>query len=237
MNKNEMNDFEMNNNKINDNKTNSNKMMEVNKSDCIKNLIIRQETEKDYYAAEYMTKRAFWNLHHPGCDEHYLVHVVRKSEDYIPSISRVAEIDGKIVGGIYYSKAYVLDGDKKIDVLNFGPLCVDPDYQNLGIGGRLLEESIKAAKAEGHKGIIIFGEPGYYPKHGFKTCDHYGITTKEGKNYDAFMGYEIVPGAFDEVTGKYYESEVFEQLYPEKVEEFDKKFPYMQKLKLPGQWD
>lgn len=211
--------------------------MNENKKQTINNLIIRKETEEDYFAAEYMTKRAFWNLHHPGCDEHYLVHMIRESEDYIPEISRIAEIDGKIVGGIYYSKGYVLDGDKKVDVLNFGPLCVDPDYQNLGIGGRLLEESIGAAREAGYKGIIIFGEPDYYPKHGFKTCDHFGITTKDGKNFNPFMGYEIIPGAFDDVTGRYFESDVFDQLYSDKVEEFDKKFPYMEKLKLPGQWN
>lgn len=122
-----------------------------------------------------------------------------------------------------------------MEVLNFGPLCVDPEYQNIGIGGMLLETTIEDAREKCYKGIIIFGEPGYYPKHGFKTCDQFGITTKEGKNFDAFMGYEIVPNAFSEICGKYYESEVFEQLYPDKVEEYDKNFPYMEKLKLPGQ--
>lgn len=203
----------------------------------MKNLIIREETKEDYYNSEYMTKKAFWNLHHPGCDEHYLVHLLRNSKDYIADISRVAELDGKIVGGIYYSKAYVQDGDTRVEVLNFGPLCVDPEYQNIGIGGMLLETTIQIARERGYKGIIIFGEPGYYPKHGFKTCDQFGITTKDGKNFDSFMGYEIVPNAFREISGKYYESEVFEQLYPDKVEEYDKNFPYMEKLKLPGQWE
>lgn len=202
----------------------------------MKNLIIRAETKEDYYNAEYMTKKAFWNLHHPGCDEHYLVHLLRKSEDYIEELSRVAELEGEIVGGIYYSKAYILDGDTRVEVLNFGPLCVDPEYQNIGIGGKLLNATIKEAREKGYKGIVIFGEPGYYPKHGFKTCDQFGITTKEGKNFDAFMGYEIVPNAFSEISGKYYESKVFEQLYPDKVEEYNKNFPHMEKLKLPGQW-
>lgn len=199
-------------------------------------LVIRSETKEDYYEAEYMTKRAFWNLHFPGCDEHYLLHILRESEDYIEELSRVAVIDGKIVGGIYYSKAYVLDGDKKFDVLNFGPLCVDPEYQNQGVGGELLETTIKIAREKGYKGIIIYGEPEYYPKHGFKTCDNFGITTSDGKNFDAFMGYELVSDAFDNVIGKYYESKVFEQLFAERVEEFDKGFPYMEKIKLPGQW-
>ena len=36
---------------------------------------------------------------------------------------------------------------------------------------------------------------------------------------------------------KFYESKVFENILAEEVEEFDKKFPYMEKLRLPGQWD
>lgn len=202
----------------------------------MENLIIRPETKADYYDAEYMTKKAFWNLHFPGCNEHYLVHLLRESEDYIEELSRVAELDGKIVGAIYYSKAYVLDGERKVEIVTFGPLCVDPEYQNLGIGGKLLEVTIQDAREKGYRGIVIFGEPGYYPKHGFKTCDQFGITTKDGKNFDAFMGYEIVQGAFCDVQGKFYESEVFEQSNSEKAEEYDKNFPFMEKLKLPGQW-
>ena len=38
----------------------------------------------------------------------------------------------------------------------------------------------------------------------------------------------------DGVRGKFYESKVFEDSYSDKV--YDKQFPYMQKLKLPGQW-
>ena len=29
---------------------------------------------------------AFWNLYVPGCTEHYFVHQVRKSRDYIPEL-------------------------------------------------------------------------------------------------------------------------------------------------------
>ncbi len=39
-----------------------------------------------------------------GCTEHFLIRVIRESEDFIPEISRIAEIDGKIVGAVYYTK-------------------------------------------------------------------------------------------------------------------------------------
>lgn len=202
----------------------------------MENITIRQEREEDWFETEYMTKKAFWNLHVPGCNEHYLVHVLRSSDDYIPEISRVAEIDGKIVGTIMYSNAYVLDGEKRTDVITFGPLCIDPEYQKRGIGGELLEKTMQLAREQGYQAIIIFGEPEYYPRHGFKTCDHYNITTNDGKNFDAFMGIELVPGGLNGVRGKFYESKAFEDCESDKAEDYDKQFPYMQKLKLPGHW-
>jgi hypothetical protein len=40
-------------------------------SETMKDIIIRNITENDYYEVEYLAKRAFWNLNMPGCDEHY----------------------------------------------------------------------------------------------------------------------------------------------------------------------
>ena len=62
------------------------------------NILIRKENKDDYKRTEYMTLRAFWNIHGPGCNEHLLVHKLREAECYVPKISRVAELDGEIVG-------------------------------------------------------------------------------------------------------------------------------------------
>lgn len=199
-------------------------------------IIIRKECIEDYHETEQMTQKAFWNLHTPGCNEHLLVHKLRADELYIQELSRVAELDGKVVGTIMYSKAKVINEDKEHEVLTFGPLCVEPGLQNTGIGGLLLETTMQLARESEYKGIIIFGEPGYYPKHGFLTCDHFGITTSKGENFDAFMGIELLPNGLKGVYGKFYEADLFENLPEEEVEEFNKQFLYMEKLRLPGQW-
>lgn len=200
-------------------------------------IIIRKETTEDYRKTEYMTLRTFWNLHGPGCNEHYLVHKLRESEAYEESLSRVAELDGQIVGSIMYSKAKVVDGDKVHEVITFGPLCVEPTLHNSGVGGRLLEETISLAREKGYAGIIIYGEPEYYPKHGFKTCDNFGITTPDGSNFDAFMAYPLDEEKFSKIHGKFYEDEVFEKCDDkDAVEAFTKEFPYHKPLKLACQW-
>ncbi|MBR3736902.1 MAG: N-acetyltransferase [Lachnospiraceae bacterium] len=79
------------------------------------------------------------------------------------------------------------------------------EYQNQGIGGRLLVESMELAKQQDYKGILICGVPTYYPKFGFKTADTFGITMPDGSNFEAFMGYELQKNALSDHKGKFYE--------------------------------
>jgi ribosome small subunit-dependent GTPase A len=202
----------------------------------LNNIIIRKETKDDYQAAEFMTMRAFWNLHGPGCNEHLLVHKLRDAEEYLPELSRVAELDGKIVGAIYYSKAKVVEGENEHEVLTFGPLAVEPTCFAQGIGARLLEETLKLAKAAGYPGIVICGEPEYYPKHGFVTCDHFDIHHPAFGNADPFMAYPLTAD-FDQIHGLFYEAPVFETCEDEEeIREFTGRFPYYKPLKLSCQW-
>ncbi len=39
-----------------------------------------------------------------GCVEHYLVHVMRSHEDFLPELDLVIEVDRQIVGNIMYTK-------------------------------------------------------------------------------------------------------------------------------------
>ncbi|MDE6166889.1 MAG: N-acetyltransferase [Acetatifactor sp.] len=197
---------------------------------------IRPETEKDYFGTEEMTMRAFWNKHHKGCNEHFLVHKLRTSGDYLPGLSRIAVRDGRVIGGIFYSRAWLKKDDRSMEILTFGPLCVEPAWQGCGVGRLLLEETMALAKQAGYPGIVIFGEPDYYPHRGFVTCDKLGITTAEGKNSDAFMGCELFPGALKAFGGSFYESEIFEQLSPEETEIFSAQFPPLRKQYFPMQW-
>ena len=204
-------------------------------------IIIRNITDKDHYDIESVAKRAFWNLNMPGCDEHYLVHRLWNEPCYISELSLAAEVDNKIVGAILYSKAKIKTNHGNIGVLTFGPLCVDPDHQKMGIGQKLLLESMRLATENGYQAILICGVPTYYPKFGFKTADTFRITMPDGSNFDAFMGYELRKDALKGVTGKFYEDpffdcDVHDEAYMKAVDEFDKNFPYMEKKILPHQW-
>ena len=200
------------------------------------NIVIRKETKEDFFATELMTMRAFWNLHGPGCNEHLLVHKLRSAKEYLPELSRVAEFDGRIVGAIFYSIARVVDGETEHEVLTFGPLAVEPTCFGMGIGARLLKETMSLAAEAGYKGIIILGEPEYYPKHGFMTCDHFGIKHPELGNVDPFMAYPLCD-EFKNIHGLFYEAPIFMECDDEdEIAAFTKQFPYSKPLKLSCQW-
>ena len=70
-------------------------------------LNIRNERESDYKNVEDITRKAFLSMYtFPGCMEHYLVHIMRGHEDFIPELDFVIEVDGQIVGEhhVYESK-------------------------------------------------------------------------------------------------------------------------------------
>ena len=107
-------------------------------------ITIRLETQKDYRAVEELTREAFWNVYKPGADEHYYVHMMRKHPDFIPELAFVLEKDGKIIGNIMYTKAWLEDeSGKRKEILSFGPLCVAPKYQRQKLGKVLIEHSFE----------------------------------------------------------------------------------------------
>ena len=194
-------------------------------------MIIRLEEPKDYRTVEKLTRTAFNNPDRIdrskiNCPmEHHMVHRLRK-KDGIMNLNFVAEIDGKIVGHIIYSNAYILQTDgSKVDVLNFGPISVWPELQKKGIGSALMKYSIEKAKALGYGAILFFGHPEYYPRFGFFEAKVFGITTCDGENFPAFMAMELEEGYLKNVSGKFIEADIYnDDLNREQAKEFDKQF-------------
>ena len=165
----------------------------------MENVIVRREEEKDYRAVEELTREAFWNVYKPGADEHYFVHVMRKHPDFSPELAFVLEKEGKIIGNIMYTKAW-LEGQNGVrrEILSFGPLCVAPKYQRQKLGKLLIEHSFAAAREMGYDVNINFGNPGNSVSRGFVSCKKKNVSfVAEGNFPTALLVCELVPGALD----------------------------------------
>ena len=200
--------------------------------------VIRPETEKDYRAVEELTREAFWNVYKPGADEHYFVHQMRKHPDFIPSLAFVAELDGRIVGNIMYTKAWLEDenGDRK-EILSFGPLCVAREYQRRKIGRALILHSFEAARALGYDVNINFGNPGNYVGSGFVSCKKKNVSfAVEGNFPTALLVCELVSGALGGKKWMYIPSTAADCCDDAAaVEAFDASFPPKEKKWMPSQ--
>jgi len=170
---------------------------------------IKPEEEKDYRITENLTREAFWNLHLPGCDEHFLLHNLRKAKEFAEELDFVAVADGEIVGNIVYVNTKIINGSIEHPVLTFGPVSVLPEYQGKGIGKQLINHTIRLAKEMGHKAIVIYGDPDYYKKFGFTASKKYNITNSENKFPAALLVLELFPNALAGIEGVFDEGEAY----------------------------
>lgn len=192
-------------------------------------VVIRQEEERDYRAVEELTKRAFWNLYVPGCDEHYLVHKMRGHGDFIPELAHVLELDGTVIGSIFYTRAKLRNqGQELTNVVTFGPVCVDPAHQRKGYGKKLIEFTLEKARKMGFEHAVIFGNPGNYTGLGFKSCARFKVYVGDREYPAALLVKQIGATPLGDGEWEYLGSGVY-SVDPGEAESFDRGFPQMVK--------
>lgn len=97
---------------------------------------IRLEQPADYRGTEHVMREAFWNYYSPGCSEHYLLHVMRDSPNFVSELDFVAESGGVIIGAVVFMKSFILGDDgNRHEVLSMGPIAALPSFQRQGVGG------------------------------------------------------------------------------------------------------
>ena len=198
-------------------------------------LNIRNERESDYKIVEDITRKAFYNVYVPGCMEHYLVHIMREHEDFIPELDFVIEVDGQIVGNIMYTKSKLTDeGGTEKEIVTFGPVSILPKYQRKGYGKMLIEHSLKRAAELGYEAVVIMGSPANYVGSGFQCCRKYNICVEKEKYPAAMLVKELKPGALDGKLWFYSDSPVM-NVDEREAQAFDDGLEKMEKKWMPSQ--
>jgi putative acetyltransferase len=145
---------------------------------------LRPESERDYAAVAEVTAAAFGKQ-----DEARLVEAIRRSEEFVPELTLVAEDDGRIVGHVMYSYS-ALEGSTT-GLLQLSPLSVTPDRQGEGIGAALTRESLRLADARGEPLVLVLGHPTYYPRFGFRPASTLGLLAPNPEWSTAFMAVPL----------------------------------------------
>lgn len=168
---------------------------------------IRPENSEDIASINELTILAF-----EGEDEVKLVKAIRASDFFIPELSLVAVEDDHVVGHILFSPITIESSEKSEDALALAPMAVLPDFQNKGIGTKLVKHGLAACTKLGYTIVIVVGHPGYYLRFGFTPARAYGIEAPFEVPDDAFMALELVPDALKDVRGVVKYSPAFESV-------------------------
>ncbi len=159
-------------------------------------MLIRSETPSDHAAVHDLVVAAF------GRDnEAVLVDRLRMRPDFIPDLSLVAEIDGTIVGHVLFGPMWIDSPDGPIDAIGLAPVAVLPEHQRRGVGSALIRHGLDRCRELGHRLVIVIGHAGYYPRFGFSSARAFGHAAPLPIDDKHFMALELVPGAFQGVTG------------------------------------
>lgn len=213
-----------------------------NNAEARRNLAtIRLEEHGDYREVETLVRESFWNVYRPGCMEHYVLHRLRDSPNFIRELDFVMELGGRIIGQNVFVRAEIkLDGGRALPIATMGPICVAPELKRQGYGKRLLDHTLEKAAALGVGAVCFEGNIGFYGKSGFTYAREFGIRyagLPEGADDSFFLCRELVPGYLDGVKGEYAPPREYFicQDDPDGFTAFEAGFPPKEKLKLPGQ--
>lgn len=152
-------------------------------------IIVRQETADDIRAIDVVNLSAF-----QGEAEAVLVTALRKSEDFIPELSLVAEIDHRIVGHIMLSRAHLDRPGGQIDVLALAPMAVVPSQSHRGIGSALVRAALTKAASLGWRSIIVVGHPEFYARFGFEKASRWNVRCPLPVPEESVQAMELIKG-------------------------------------------
>jgi putative acetyltransferase len=157
---------------------------------------IRNEKKDDYNDIRNINELAF-NQKNEG----KLVDDLRKKSDFNHLFSLVAETKGRIVGHILSYPIKIKNEKEEFIVLSLAPMAVHPDFQNKGIGSKLIKRGLEAAKKTGYNAVIVVGHSNYYPRFGFSPASKWNIKLPIECPDDVFLAIELKKDSLKNVSG------------------------------------
>ncbi|MEJ0013592.1 MAG: N-acetyltransferase [Bauldia sp.] len=113
------------------------------------------------------------------------------------ALSHVATVDGKVVASVRLTAITI--GSRPALIL--GPLIVSPAYEGQGAGRALVRLALDAARAAGHKVVMLVGDLPYYGPLGFEFLGRDAITLPAWVDPDRVLVAGLAPGALEGLGG------------------------------------
>src|SRR5262249_25798115 len=122
---------------------------------------------------------------------------IREQLTHRLDLSFTARIGSLLVGSVRLTPIRI----GETPALLLGPLTIEPPFRGRGIARALIERALAAARARGHRLVVLVGDEPYYAKAGFKHIPK-GMVTMPGPVDPArLLVAELAEGAFQGVAG------------------------------------
>ncbi|MFG1359528.1 GNAT family N-acetyltransferase [Xanthobacter pseudotagetidis] len=155
-------------------------------------LLLALEQPQDVPAIERLHERTFG----PGRFARTAFRI-REQAPHAPDLSFTARVGTMLVGSVRLTQVRI--GEHP--ALLLGPLTVEPPFQSVGIGARLMEVALEAARNGGHRLVILVGDEPYYARFGFARVPAGRVTLPGPVDPARLLVCELAPGAFEGVAG------------------------------------
>src|SRR5262245_9579562 len=153
---------------------------------------IRAEKVLDVVAREALLDACFGeNRHTRTCQR------LRDGRAPAEGLACSAMADGRLVGTLRLW--HVSAGG--VPALVLGPLAVDSDSRKLGVGTALMSNALAAAKARGHRAVVLLGDAPYYARFGFSAQKTGELSLPGPFERERLLALELEDGALDGAWG------------------------------------
>jgi predicted N-acetyltransferase YhbS len=153
---------------------------------------IRAERASDVVAREALLDACFGdNRHTRSCQR------LRDGRAPAEGLALSALVRGRLVGTVRLW--HVSAGG--IPALMLGPLAVEASSRKFGAGAALMDHALAAAKARGHRAVILLGDAPYYARFGFSGAKTGELALPGPFERDRLLGLELSEGALDGAWG------------------------------------
>ena len=154
--------------------------------------VIRAERASDVPAREALLDACFGdNRHERTCQR------LRDGRRPAEGLALSAVVGGQLVGTVRLW--HVSAGG--IPALILGPLAVDNAFRKLGIGAALMDHALAAARARGHRAVLLLGDAPYYARFGFSAAKTGELQLPGAFERERLLALELEHGALDGAWG------------------------------------
>src|SRR5580704_4627969 len=88
-----------------------------------------------------------------------------------------------------------------VPALVLGPLAVGSAYRKLGVGAALMDHALAAARARGHRAVLLLGDAPYYVRFGFSAEKARELALAGSFERERLLALELEAGALDGAWG------------------------------------